>query len=71
MNKEPLLGERLCTVDLLVIISLDYLPFILGISCIFVTKQATLMRRSIVLSLPVQLVFPGLGTAEKRFKFKK
>ncbi len=27
----------------------------------FLTKQATLMRRSTVLSLPLQLVFPGLA----------
>jgi hypothetical protein len=26
---------------------------------VFLTKQATLMRRSTVLSLPLQLVFPG------------
>jgi hypothetical protein len=29
----------------------------------FLQKQATLMRRSTVLSLPPQLVFPGLGIA--------
>jgi len=35
-------------------------PFLIeNIICVF-TKQATLMRRSTVLSLPLQLVFPGL-----------
>jgi hypothetical protein len=51
---------RLCTVDLLVVTSFDQLPFILKIFT-YVTKQATLMRRSIVLSIPFQLVFPAFS----------
>jgi hypothetical protein len=38
--------------------SLDQLIFKLKIVFAFVTKQATLMRRSTVLSLPLQFVFP-------------
>jgi hypothetical protein len=34
-------------------------PFKLKIMFMFLTKQATLMRRSTVQSLPLQLVFPG------------
>ena len=49
----------LSTVDLLVLPSLDQLIFQLKILFSFFTKQATLMRRSIVLSLLPQLVFPG------------
>jgi hypothetical protein len=48
------------TVDLLVLTSLDTLLFTLKILFPFDTKQATLMRRSTVLSLLLQLVFPGL-----------
>ncbi len=49
----------LSTVDLLVLTSLDqaiiiYLP----------SKQAILMRRSTVLSLPFQLVFPGFAISK-------
>ncbi len=49
---------RLSMVDLLVITSLDQLIFIMKILFTFTTKQTTSMRRSIVLSLPPQLVFP-------------
>ncbi len=52
---------RLGTVNLLVLTSLDQLLFKLKILWTFFTKQATLMRRSSVLSLPPQLVFPGTG----------
>jgi hypothetical protein len=52
-------GGRLSTVDLLVLTSLDLLVFILKILFSFFTKQATLMTRSTVLSLPPQLVFPA------------
>ncbi len=38
---------------------LDQILFILNILCTFVTKHATSMRRSTVLSLPLQLVFPA------------
>ncbi len=55
---------RLSTVDLLVITSLDELLLDLTILLTFFTKKATLMRRSTVLSLPPQLVFPfGSHTA--------
>jgi hypothetical protein len=47
------------TTDLLVLTSLDQLLFILKILFMYLTKQATLSRRSTVLSLPCQLVFPG------------
>ncbi len=51
---------RLSIVDLLVLTSLDQFLFILKILLNFFTKEAnTLMRRSVVLSLPPQLVFPG------------
>ncbi len=49
----------LCTVDLLVLTSLHQLFLILLIWFAFFTKQAALMRRSTVLSLPLRLVFPG------------
>jgi hypothetical protein len=45
---------RLSTFGLLVLTSFDQLIFILKILPTFVTKQATLMRRSTVLSLPPQ-----------------
>ncbi len=40
---------------------LDQLLFLLKILFTFLTKQATLMRRLTVLSLPPQLVFPDLA----------
>jgi hypothetical protein len=49
------------TVDLLIITNLDQLPLILQTLFTFFTKQATLMRRSTVLSLPLQLGFPATG----------
>ncbi len=45
------------TVDLLVLTSLVQLIFILKILFTYFTKQVTLMRRSTVLNLPLQLVF--------------
>ncbi len=48
------------TVDLLVLTSLYQLVFILKILFTFVTKQTSLMRRSTVLSFPLQLGFSGL-----------
>jgi hypothetical protein len=57
--RETLLNGRLSTVNLLVLACLDKLLFILKISFTFLTKQATLMRRSTVLRLPPQLVFPA------------
>ncbi len=56
--REVLLKGRLSTVNLLVPTSLDRLLFILKILFTFFTKQPTSIRRSIVLSLPPQLVFP-------------
>jgi hypothetical protein len=47
-------------VDLLVLTSSDMLLFKLKILFTCVTKQTTLRRRSTVLSLPLQLVFPAL-----------
>jgi hypothetical protein len=49
---------RLGTVHLVVLTSSDLLSFILKILLTIVTKHTTLMRRSTVLSLPLQLVFP-------------
>ncbi len=49
---------RLSTVDLLVLTSLDQL-IVYCILLTFVTKQDTLMRRSTLLSFPVELVFLG------------
>jgi hypothetical protein len=51
-------------VDLLVLPSLDQLIFIMEILFTFVIKQAALMRRSTILSLPLQLVFPVLCVDE-------
>jgi hypothetical protein len=50
---------RLSTVDLLVLTSLDQLSFISKILTNFFTKQATLIRKPVVLSLSRQLVFPA------------
>jgi hypothetical protein len=60
-SREVLRGGEALTVDLLVLTSLDQLIFILKILFSFLTKQATLMRRSTVPSLPPQLEFPGKG----------
>ncbi len=56
---------RFSTVDLLVLTSLDQLLLKLKILFTFFTKQATLMRRSIVVSLPTLLAF--LGGSDKCF----
>jgi hypothetical protein len=53
--------ERLCTVDLHVLISLDQLLLIMKILFTFVIKQAALMGRSTLLSLPIWLVFLSSG----------
>jgi hypothetical protein len=50
--------EKLSTVDLPVLTSLDQLLSKLKILFIFLQKQVTLMRRSTVLSLPHHLEFP-------------
>jgi hypothetical protein len=46
-------GERLSTVDLLVLTSLDQLLLILTNTIYELTKQAIVLRKSIVLSLPL------------------
>ncbi len=51
---------RHSTVDLLVLTSYNELRFVLKTLLTFFTKQAILMMRLIVLSLPPQLVLPGL-----------
>jgi hypothetical protein len=51
---------RASTVYLLELTSLDQLVFILKVLFFLFDKQATLIRRSTVLSLPLQLVFPQL-----------
>ncbi len=55
----PYWRERISAVDILALISLDQLLFILKILFTYVTQQATLMWTSTVMSLPLQLVFPG------------
>jgi hypothetical protein len=52
-------GGRISMIDFLVLTSLYQLLFILTIYFFFITKQALLKRRSTVLSLPLQLAFPG------------
>ncbi len=56
-TRDVLLRGRLCTVDLLVLTSLDQHSFIMKILFSSFTKQATLMRRSTVLRLSSGLVF--------------
>jgi hypothetical protein len=60
VTREPLLKGKLSTIDLLVLTSFNELVFILRILFTLFTKQATLMRRSTILNLPLQLVFPGV-----------
>jgi len=55
--REPLLKDRLCTVDLLVLTCSDQ-PLSNGKHFLHFYIKATLMRRSIVLKIPLQLVFP-------------
>jgi hypothetical protein len=60
---KPSWRERLCTVNLLVLTNLDHLLFILKTLFTFFREQASLMRRSTVLSLPneeVNLTEPSL-----------
>ncbi len=56
-TRKPYWRESICTVDLRVLSSLYWLLFILQTYFTFFTKQATRMRRSTVLSLPLQLIF--------------
>ncbi len=57
----PYWRGRISTVDLLVQTTLDHSLFILNIWFTCVTKEAVLIRRSTVLSLPLQLSFHGLA----------
>ncbi len=59
--REDLLKGRINTVDLLVLTSLDQLLFLLKLY-FSIFKQPILMRRSTVLSLPLQEEFPGMFT---------
>ncbi len=65
LSRDPLLKGRLSMVDLLVPTSLCQLILELKILLNFFTKQAPLMRRSTVMSLPLQLVFPGLSLTDR------
>jgi hypothetical protein len=56
---KPWNTNSISMVDLLVLTCLNLLILVLKILFDFVTKQTTLMRRSTVLSLPLQKVFPG------------
>jgi hypothetical protein len=51
--------RRIRTIGLLVLIRLRLTAFENANIIYFYTKQATLKRRSNVISLPLQLVFPG------------
>ncbi len=53
-------GEDSVLLTSCVLTSLDLLLLILKLLFTFFTKQATLMRRSTVLSLPLKLKIPGL-----------
>jgi len=57
----PYWRGRLGTIDLLVLTSLHQLIFIMKILFTLNTKRAILIRRSTVLSLSLQLVFPVTG----------
>ncbi len=58
---KPYWKGRLSTIEPLVLTSLYQLIFILKISCSFFTNQVTLMRRSTVLSISLQLEYPALA----------
>jgi hypothetical protein len=61
MQGTPSESEGTVQLTHLVLTSLDQLLLILKITFVFFTKQATLLRSSTVLSLPLQLVFPENG----------
>jgi hypothetical protein len=67
----PYWRGRLNTVDLLVLTSLDQLLLKLKILFTLLTKWAILTRRSTVLSIPLQLVFPVLMLALNKTLFLK
>jgi hypothetical protein len=56
-------------VDLLVLTSLDQLLLLLLTSFTFFTKRATRIRRSTVLSIPFQLVFPRFDKSNLHGQF--
>jgi hypothetical protein len=56
-ERKVLMSGRLSTVHLLVLTNLDQLLLEPQILFTLITRQATFMRRSIVLTLPPQLVF--------------
>jgi hypothetical protein len=60
INRESLLKERISKVDLLALTNSDQLFLILKLYFFFFAKQPILMRRSTILSLPHQLVSPGI-----------
>ncbi len=70
LSRAPLLKGSLSKVDLLVLTSLDQLIFTLQMLFTFVTKQAALMTRSIVLSLSVQLVSLARSNNKKVANYK-
>ncbi len=59
--------RRLSTIDFLVLTSLDHLLSKLQPLFTFSTKQATSIRRSTVLSLPLRSVFPGTPLIKTTF----
>jgi hypothetical protein len=61
----PYWRGRQSTIDLHVLTIFDQLLLILKILLNFVARKATLMRSSTVLSLPLQLVFPGWTISAK------
>ncbi len=68
LSREVLLKEKLSTTELLGLTTLAQLLFKLKILFSFFTKQATVMMRSIVLSLPPQLVYPALSISHSQHK---
>jgi hypothetical protein len=66
----PYWRGKLGTVDLLVQPNLDQLLLILKTFFVLFTKQATLTRKSTVLTLPLQLVFPALPVSLDCFPLK-
>ncbi len=62
----PYRRGKISTVDLHLLTSLVQLIFKMKKLFTFLIKQATLLRRSTVLSRPLQLEFPGNGNREDR-----
>ncbi len=57
----PYLRGRISTIDLLVPTSLEQLLFVIKILFTSFTRHGVLMRRSVVQTLPLQLVFPDIS----------